>query len=46
MIATAMIVAPAPGKITLAVSDATRSLGALWIAAKGRAAKYATLASR
>ncbi len=28
MIATAMMVAPAPGKITFAVSEATRSLGA------------------
>jgi hypothetical protein len=32
MIATAITVAPTPGKMTFAVSDATRSLGAFCIA--------------
>jgi hypothetical protein len=39
MIAIAMIVAPAPGKITFAVSEATRSLGAFWIALNGSVAR-------
>src|SRR5882757_5819967 len=46
MMASAMIVVPAPGKMTLSVAVATRSAGACCTASNGRVTRYATFASR